>query len=63
MLVKTVNKTSRSVYDGVSSFIVTVQIPKSYTYKYMFMYMYVYDTDEYSNFPWLMFAGHLQMLE
>jgi len=63
MFVKTVNKTSHSVYDGVSSFIVTVQILKSYMYKYIFMYICVYDTDEYSNFPWLMFAGHLQMLE
>lgn len=43
----------------------TVQTLKSYVYQYtyIFMYVWMHDTDEYSNFPWLMFAGHLQMLE
>lgn len=36
MFVKTVNKTSHSVYDRVSSFIMTVQTLKSFTYKPMF---------------------------
>lgn len=44
-------------------FIMTVQTLKSYTYKYIVMCICMYDTDEYSNFPCLMFAGHLQMLE
>ena len=44
-------------------FIMTIQTLKLYTYKYIFMCIRMYDTDEYSNFPCLMFAGHLQMLE
>lgn len=40
----------------------TIQTLKSYN-KNRYIFIYMYDSDEYSNFPWLMFAGHLQMLE